>query len=109
MNSGRERREATAVERARGRPGVPPTANGRTTLSEDEVRRMIAEAAYLRAAQRGFVPGGDVDDWLAAEQEVRAALEGRAARHERAPDGAMRREGVHSRATTVRAGAGKES
>jgi hypothetical protein len=32
--------------------------------------RLIAEAAYYRAERRGFAPGGEVEDWLAAEQEV---------------------------------------
>lgn len=55
--------------------------NSQTTLSEEELRRMIAEAAYFHAAQRGFAPGGEKDDWLAAEREIRGALEaGRAAR-----------------------------
>jgi hypothetical protein len=35
---------------------------------------MIAEAAYLRAERRGFFPGSEVDDWLAAEREVDALL-----------------------------------
>ncbi|HEU4778515.1 MAG TPA: DUF2934 domain-containing protein [Steroidobacteraceae bacterium] len=35
---------------------------------------MIAEAAYLRCAHRGFEAGHDVDDWLAAESEIDAAL-----------------------------------
>jgi hypothetical protein len=29
----------------------------------------IRIAAYFRAQQRGFAPGHDLDDWLAAEQE----------------------------------------
>ena len=33
----------------------------------------IAEAAYRRAARRGFAPGGELDDWLAAEREYDAA------------------------------------
>jgi hypothetical protein len=37
-------------------------------------RAMIAEAAYLRAERRGFAPGGEVEDWLAAEREVDALL-----------------------------------
>jgi Protein of unknown function (DUF2934) len=37
--------------------------------------RMIAEAAYYRAEKRGFAPGYDVEDWIAAEQEVRTQLE----------------------------------
>jgi len=35
---------------------------------------MIAQAAYLRAERRGFMPGGEVEDWLAAEAEVEALL-----------------------------------
>jgi hypothetical protein len=31
---------------------------------------MIAEAAYLRAERRGFAPGNEHEDWLAAEAEV---------------------------------------
>ena len=30
----------------------------------------IAIAAYFRAERRGFAPGGDLDDWLTAEQEL---------------------------------------
>ncbi len=30
----------------------------------------IAISAYWRAAQRQFAPGGELDDWLAAEREV---------------------------------------
>ncbi len=39
-----------------------------------ERKRMIAEAAYYRALQRGFVPGFENEDWLAAEAEVIAQL-----------------------------------
>ncbi|HVP32705.1 MAG TPA: DUF2934 domain-containing protein [Steroidobacteraceae bacterium] len=35
---------------------------------------MIAEAAYLRAERRGFAPGHETEDWLAAEKEVEALL-----------------------------------
>jgi hypothetical protein len=31
---------------------------------------MIAEAAYLRAERRGFAPGYEDEDWLAAAVEV---------------------------------------
>jgi hypothetical protein len=30
----------------------------------------IEEAAYWRASQRGFAPGGELDDWLGAEANV---------------------------------------
>jgi hypothetical protein len=35
---------------------------------------MIAESAYLRAERRGFAPGGELEDWMAAEREVDALL-----------------------------------
>ena len=35
---------------------------------------LIAEAAYFRAEKRGFVPGHETEDWLAAEAEVDATL-----------------------------------
>lgn len=31
---------------------------------------LIRENAYLRAERRGFAPGGELADWLAAEREV---------------------------------------
>jgi hypothetical protein len=40
---------------------------------------MIAEAAYLRAQMRNFLPGHEVEDWLAAEAEVDLLLTRRAA------------------------------
>ena len=35
----------------------------------------IAEAAYFRAQQRGFAPGYELEDWLAAEKEVDALFD----------------------------------
>ena len=35
-----------------------------------ERRELIRTAAYLRAEQRGFVPGGELADWLEAEREI---------------------------------------
>ena len=52
---------------------TPPVA-----ISEDVRRGMIAEAAYLRAERRGFAPGGEEEDWMAAEAEVEALLKARA-------------------------------
>jgi hypothetical protein len=31
---------------------------------------MIRRAAYLRALKRGFQPGRELEDWLAAEAEI---------------------------------------
>jgi hypothetical protein len=74
----------TAPERARAKSPTPrvrkPPAKGppaRVTISEDVRRGMIAESAYLRAERRGFAPGYEEEDWLAAEAEVDALLEAR--------------------------------
>lgn len=48
-----------------------------TVPSGEERYRWIAHAAYLRAERRGFAPGQEVDDWLAAEAEFLAAFGGK--------------------------------
>lgn len=50
------------------------TGNEGDTISEEEIRARIAEAAYYRAEQRGFSPGYEMEDWIEAEREVREAL-----------------------------------
>ena len=35
---------------------------------------LIAQAAYFRALDRGFAPGHEMEDWLAAEAQVDADL-----------------------------------
>lgn len=39
-------------------------------VTEDERRRMIEVEAYLRAEQRHFAPGHEIEDWINAEAEV---------------------------------------
>lgn len=68
-----------AAPRRRAAPPGQPTATASAaskgiTVSEDARRAMVAQAAYLRAERRGFAPGGEVEDWLAAEAEVDALL-----------------------------------
>ena len=46
------------------------TGDGEIALTHEERQRMVAEAAYYRALQRGFTAGGEMDDWLAAEREI---------------------------------------
>lgn len=41
---------------------------------EPEWHRRIAEAAYYLAQKRGFLGTHALDDWLAAEQQVRHEL-----------------------------------
>lgn len=55
-------------------PRTDVTLTALTLIGEDR-RRMIAEAAYFRAEQRGFVPGSELEDWLAAEMEIDALLD----------------------------------
>jgi len=53
----------------------PRTKTSRNTgVSPEQRQQMIAEAAYLRAEQRGFSLGDPLDDWLAAEQEIDTLL-----------------------------------
>jgi hypothetical protein len=49
-------------------------AAGAGTVSAAERERMIREAAYFRAAQRGFTGGDPLVDWLDAEAEINAQL-----------------------------------
>ena len=55
------------------RPAVTKSkaaAVSRPVMTPDMRRGMIAKAAYLRAERRGFAPGHEDEDWLAAEAEV---------------------------------------
>ena len=47
----------------------PPTA-----ISPDERHTLIESAAYLRAVDRHFEAGHEIEDWLAAEAEVDSRL-----------------------------------
>lgn len=42
--------------------------------SVEEVRQMIATAAYFRAEKRGFEVGYEQEDWLMAEKEISQLL-----------------------------------
>ncbi len=54
-------------EEATAQSTLPPA------IADDQLRQRIAEAAYYRAQQRGFSPGYELEDWLAAEAEIRNA------------------------------------
>ncbi len=40
-------------------------------LSNEDLYNLIAETAYFKAKARGFAPGGEIQDWIEAEAEVR--------------------------------------
>jgi hypothetical protein len=72
---------ARAIKSRKGKRsrGAQPPINSLVTRSSayvepQEREAMIAESAYFRSAHRGFEPGHEVDDWLASEAEIDAAL-----------------------------------
>jgi len=52
------------------------TNNVRAEASPEEIRKLIAEAAYYRAKERGFEPGHELEDWIVAESEVMGRING---------------------------------
>jgi hypothetical protein len=65
-----------AKKRAPRRAATAPTTPVNQPKFVDPQQRamLIARAAYFRAMDRGFAPGNEVADWLAAEAEVDAEL-----------------------------------
>ena len=63
-----------AAPRAKNMPATTPAG---VDISDDVRRAMIAECAYLRAERRGFAPGHEEEDWIAAEAEVDRLLKAR--------------------------------
>jgi len=55
------------------KPTTPPRLSP-SPIDPDRRRALIAEAAYYHAEHRGFRPGNEESDWLAAETEVDTML-----------------------------------
>jgi hypothetical protein len=53
-------------------PDLPATVieASASAISAEQRHALIARAAYLLAEGRGFSPGEELDDWLAAEADV---------------------------------------
>ncbi|HXQ63970.1 MAG TPA: DUF2934 domain-containing protein [Steroidobacteraceae bacterium] len=49
-------------------------AKARATVGAEQRRQMVATEAYYIAERRGFAPGHELADWVAAEAAVAAAL-----------------------------------
>jgi hypothetical protein len=68
----------TAKSQTAAKPAAKPqtkpqatfTGNAQAEVSPEELRKLILEAAYFRAKQRGFTPGYELEDWIQAEAEV---------------------------------------
>lgn len=61
---------AAAEPKSFRKPSIVKSDNRANVLPinvDDEVRRL----AYLMAERRGFEPGHETEDWLAAEREIR--------------------------------------
>jgi DUF2934 family protein len=57
---------SSEISQKRSRSFDPP--------EEPEWHRAIAEAAYYLAQKRGFAGENALDDWLAAEQQIRQVI-----------------------------------
>jgi hypothetical protein len=66
----------TAARAAGGTATATPAAQP-TTITVKERYRLIAEAAYFIAEQRGFAEGRELENWLEAEAIVNARLKGK--------------------------------
>lgn len=69
-------RRSTAPSEAgpQGQVQETSTPKQRKVITAEERWNMIAENAYYRAEQRGFVGGSPAEDWSAAEAEIDAQL-----------------------------------
>jgi hypothetical protein len=74
----REKSTTPAVRTRAPRKSAVAAAKAKSSVASfvDPGQRaaLIAEAAYFRAQKRGFAPGHEVEDWLAAEADVDAKL-----------------------------------
>ncbi|HEV7607302.1 MAG TPA: DUF2934 domain-containing protein [Steroidobacteraceae bacterium] len=74
----REKGTTTPTPRKRApRKSVATSKNAVTAahfVGPEQRAELIAEAAFFRAERRGFAPGHEIEDWLAAESEVDAKL-----------------------------------
>ena len=75
MATQKERRAAPRQPASRAPAKSAPKAARRPVedkpLSNEDLYNLIAETAYFKAKARGFAPGGEVQDWIEAEAEVR--------------------------------------
>ena len=70
-----ERRAAPRAAPKSAKPAGFANNAARSDISPDELRKLISEAAYYKAAERGFEPGHEMDDWVQAEREVMRRIE----------------------------------
>jgi hypothetical protein len=81
VETSRNSRKSTTGKTAPGKPDKTQPTNvaaqrtpGAKLIDAERRRALIAESAYFRAERRGFEPGHEAEDWVAAEQEIDRAL-----------------------------------
>ena len=57
-----------------GNVGETPLDESASPSAAEQRYQMICERAYVYATERGFEPGGELDDWLRAEREIDAQM-----------------------------------
>ena len=66
--------ERTARRRGNGGPALFKTIAAPEAAADrrltDDLAQAISDAAYYHAQARGFAPGHELEDWVAAEREV---------------------------------------
>ena len=73
--AGEQKNGASVKTRKRAaRPKSVAENTGKNGVSKEQRHRQIEEAAYLRAAARGFRGGDPTHDWLEAERELDASM-----------------------------------
>lgn len=65
---------SSTAKRAATGQDIDTPASPLSDLHPDEYQALVAEAAYFLAERRGFAPGCELDDWLAAEADIRQRL-----------------------------------
>lgn len=65
-----ESRKKRVVRESSSQAESAPNAPSATSVADAARQKMISDAAYYRAQKRGFAPGRELDDWLAAEAEI---------------------------------------
>jgi hypothetical protein len=78
MATQKERRAAPRKPAASTAPKSDGGGRGKAAqlkpLTNEDLYKLIAETAYFKAKARGFTPGGEVQDWIEAESEVRTRM-----------------------------------
>lgn len=59
------------VEKTKAEPNVKAKTTRSSKKNETDLNFKVAMCAYYKAEARGFAPGFEMQDWLAAEAEIK--------------------------------------